>query len=49
MAGENSSDEECPQLVPINEHQESVRGKKVPVTIITGFLGEIISAQVTVM
>ena len=42
MAEGDSSDEECPQLVPINEHQQSVDGKKVPVTIITGFLGEII-------
>lgn len=46
MAEESSSDEECPKLVPIDEHQQSIRGKKVPVTIITGFLGEIISAQV---
>ena len=35
-APENSSDEDCPDLVPIT-------GKvKIPVTIITGFLGSLV-------
>lgn len=41
MAEESDSDEECPKLVPIDKHQEPIRGRKVPVTIITGFLGEL--------
>lgn len=41
MGEESSSDEECPQLVPIEQHSICIRGEnKVPVTIITGFLGE---------
>ena len=39
MAEESGSDEECPQLVPIDQ-QQSTRRDKVPVTIITGFLGK---------
>jgi len=43
MADESGSDEECPELVPIQkqEHHQSISAKnKVPITIITGFLGE---------
>ena len=39
MAAESSSDDECPQLVPI-EQEQPIRRDKVPVTIITGFLGK---------
>lgn len=39
MAEESSSDDECPQLVPV-EQQQPIYREKVPVTIITGFLGK---------
>jgi len=36
---EDSSDEDCPQLVPLPP--APARGK-IPITIITGFLGELV-------
>lgn len=34
-------DEDCPDLVPIGaEHTDGSPGGKIPVTIITGYLGE---------
>lgn len=39
MAEESSSDDECPQLVSVDQQQPTCR-EKVPVTIITGFLGK---------
>ncbi|XP_070562541.1 zinc-regulated GTPase metalloprotein activator 1-like isoform X2 [Ptychodera flava] len=40
MSDSNSSDDECPQLIPAQvETVPSEPGKKIPVTIITGYLG----------